>query len=366
MKRLTYISKFSRPLSSQEIEAIGAISRKNNQKQNITGVLLCTQGIFFQIMEGEEETIDKLYEKILRDDRHIDILVLNTEHDLKERLFPDWSMQTINLDENQDFIIKPIRALLLTLNESYRILEKYTQPTIVNIISNGINPLLVTPRKVEKIVLFSDIVSFSTLVEKLPCEEIVAILNKYFTICTDPIVARGGEINKFIGDCVMAYFSAEQADEAIQASLDILSEVEKLRSSAPEGSPLRVLYNGIGLAQGEVIEGNIGSYVKMDYTIIGDAVNIAQRLESLTRKLSRSLIFSLPIKNSTSRYWDFVKLGQCKVKGKEELIEIYSIDNKITSLPSNNIQMAGEISHYLDEIKKQRMCKPEPKRGTRG
>ncbi|MCL1469805.1 BLUF domain-containing protein [Argonema antarcticum] len=360
MKRLTYISKSSRHLSIQEIENIGAISRKNNQKQNITGVLLCTQDIFFQILEGEEESIDKLYEKILVDDRHTDILCLQTEHDIKEKMFPDWSMQTINLDEKPDLIIKPIRSLLRTLNESYRILEKYTQSTIVNLISSGINPLLVTPRKVEKIILFSDIISFSTLVEKLPCEEIVAILNTYFTICTNSILARGGEVNKFIGDCVMAYFSAEQADDAIQASLDILSEVEKLRSDAPEGSPLRVLYNGIGLAQGEVIEGNIGSYAKMDYTIIGDAVNIAQRLESLTRNLSRCLILSVAVKSSTAVSWDFVKLGQCQVKGKEELIEIYSIDNKITNLPSNNIQMAGDISNYLDQIKKQRMCKSEP------
>ncbi|MBD2184741.1 BLUF domain-containing protein [Planktothrix sp. FACHB-1355] len=351
MKRLTYISKFARPLSSKEIEAIGKVSAPNNQAKNITGVLLCSQGIFFQILEGDEENIDRLYEKILRDRRHTDILCLNTEHDIKERLFPEWSIQTIDLDENTDLIIKPIRALLQTLNESYRILEKYTQPTVVNIISNGANPLLVPPRKVEKIILFSDIVSFSTLVEKLPCEEIVAILNQYFTICTNIIVAKGGEITKFIGDCVMAYFSGEQADAAIQASLDILTEIETVRISAPEGSPLRVLYNGIGLAQGEVIEGNIGSHVKMDYTILGDAVNIAQRLECLTRKLSRSLIFSLEVKNSTAGVWNFVKLGKSKVKGKEEAIEIYSIDDRVTKQPSSNAEMAADISNYLDKIK---------------
>lgn len=348
MKRLTYISKFSRPLSAEEIEAIGEISSKNNQRQNITGVLLCSQGIFFQILEGEEGIIDRLYGKILRDNRHDDILCLNAERDIQERLFPDWSMRAINLDENTDIIIKPIKALLQTLNNSYRILEKYTQPTIVSLISSGINPLEVPLKKVEKIVLFSDIVSFSTLVEKLTCEEIVAILNNYFTICTKLIAARGGEVTKFIGDCVMAYFAAQKADAAIQASLEILEELEILRNSAPLDSPLRLLYNGIGLAQGEVIEGNIGSYMKMDYTILGDAVNVAQRLECLTRKQPRSLILSLAVKNSTAVPWKFINLGKTQVKGKEEAIEIFSIDDKFTLQPSNNSQLSIDIKNYLD------------------
>lgn len=359
MKRLTYISKFSRPLSAQEIQSIGEISKINNQRQDITGVLLCSQGIFFQILEGEEDRIDRLYEKILRDNRHTDILCLHTEHEIKERLFPDWSMRSINLDENTDLIIKPVKALLQTLTDSYIILEKYTQPTISKLISNGINPLKVPPKKIEKIIFFSDIVSFSTLVEKLPCEEIIEILNRYFTICTNFISSRGGEVTKFIGDCVMAYFPTEKSDAAIQASLEILNELEIVRNSASEDSPFRILYNGIGLAQGEVIEGNIGSHLKMDYTILGDAVNVAQRLESLTRKQSRSLIFSLPVKDSTTLPWKFVKLGKCQVKGKENPIEIYSIEDRVTLRTANNVQMALDISNYLDAINKQRSGKLE-------
>ena len=359
MKRLTYISKFSRPLSSEEIQSIGDISQKNNQQQDITGVLLCSQGIFFQILEGEEERIDKLYNKILRDNRHTDILCLHTEHDIKHRLFPDWSMRSINLDENTDLIIKPVKALLQTLTDSYIIIEKYTQPTITNLISNGINPLKVPPKKIDRIIFFSDIVSFSTLVEKLPCEEIIEILNQYFTICTNLISDRGGEVTKFIGDCVMAYFPSEKSDAAIQASLDILNELEIVRNSASQDSPLRILYNGIGLAQGEVIEGNIGSHVKMDYTILGDAVNLAQRLETLTRKQSRALIFSLPVKNSTTLPWKFISLGKCQVKGKQETIEIYSIDDRVTMRTANNKQMALDISNYLDAIKAKRSAKLE-------
>ena len=351
MKRLTYISKMSRSLSQEEIEEIGNISNQNNKLENITGVLLCLGGLFFQIMEGDETKVDQLYKKIKKDDRHIEILCLKTEENVQERLFPDWSMKAINLDADTDIFVRPIKTLLKTVTDSHRILEKYTQPTIFKIINSGVNPLEVAPRASEKIVLFSDIVSFSAFAEKLPVEEVVAIVNQYLTIVTDIITERSGEVSKFIGDCVMAYFSADQADQAIQASLDILTALENLRNSAPEGSPLRVLYTGIGLAQGVVIEGNIGSSVKKDYTILGDAVNVAQRLESLTRKLSWPLIFSLNVKNSLKQPWNFVSLGECNPKGKEEPIEIYSIAHSLTQTKRKGEEIAYEISHYLDESK---------------
>ena len=351
MKRLTYISKISRPLSDKEIEEIGIVSVKNNRTQDITGILLCLGGIFFQIMEGEADKINHLYKKILKDDRHTEILCLKTEDNVQTRLFPDWSMKTINLDTDTDIFIQPIKTLLKTVTDSHRILEKYTQPTIFRIINSGINPLEVAPRASEKIVLFSDIVSFSTFVEKLPVEDVVAIVNQYLTIVTDIITARSGEVTKFIGDCVMAYFSADQADNAIQASLDILAALETLRNSAPNNSPLQILYSGVGLAQGVVIEGNIGSAVKKDYTILGDAVNVAQRLEALTRKLPWPIVFSVDVKNGLKQSWEYVSLGHFYPKGKEEPIEIYSIAHSLTQTTRKGHEIAEEISHYLDEIK---------------
>lgn len=82
----------------------------------------------------------------------------------------------------------------------------------------------------------------------------VDLLNQFFTICTKAIASRGGEVAKFIGDCVMAYFDGDRADDALQASLDILSELEILRNQAPIDSPLRVLYIGIGLSKGTILK----------------------------------------------------------------------------------------------------------------
>ena len=281
MKRLTYISRLSKPLSQAEIEEIGMISGRNNQPNNITGVLIYVSGLFFQIIEGEGNRINRLYEKILSDERHTDILCLKTEYDVRERLFPDWSMKTVNLDKSTDVLIRPIRVLLRNLVESHGIIEKYTQPSVLRIINSGLNPLNVRPRKVEKVVLFSDIVSFSLLSEKLPVSDVADMVNRYLDISSRIISRHGGEVSKFIGDSVMAYFMPDQADAVIRACLEILADMKKLRHSARHDSPFRLLRCGIGLSKGEVVEGNIGSSVKMDYTILGDPVNISARLEAL-------------------------------------------------------------------------------------
>jgi adenylate cyclase len=274
MKRLTYISKFSRSLTKKEIESIGNISQTNNSRDGITGVLMCCSGIFFQILEGEEDRIDLLYKRILEDDRHNKILCLKSELNILQRRFPDWSMEVIVLDENNDLLLQPIKIMLQTLGESQTILASYTQSGVLQAIENGINPLTLKPRYTEKIIFFADVISFTSITEKLEVTEVVDLLNQFFTICTNAIAARGGEVTKFIGDCVMAYFDGDRADDALQASLDILAELEILRNQAPTHSPLRVLYIGIGLSKGTVLEGNIGSQTKKEYTVIGDAVNV--------------------------------------------------------------------------------------------
>lgn len=350
MKRLTYISKFARSLTKKEIESIGTISQTNNSRDGITGVLLSCSGIFFQILEGEEDRIDSLYTRILEDDRHNQILCLKSELNVSQRRFPDWSMEVIALDENNDILLQPIKILLQTLGESQTILASYTQSGVLQAIEKGINPLTLTPRYAEKIIFFADIISFTSITEKLEVTEVVDLLNQFFTICTKAIAARGGEVTKFIGDCVMAYFDGDRADEAIQASLDVLAELEILRNQAPANSPLRVLYIGIGLSKGTVLEGNIGSQTKKEYTIIGDAVNVASRIEALTRQLNRFLVFSASVREGLSDRWRPVRLGDFKAKGKEAIVEVYSIDDVLTFQKSDFQKLKQEIKQHLELI----------------
>jgi len=148
---------------------------------------------------------------------------------------------------------------------------------------------------------------------------------------------------KFIGDCVMASFNKDQADAAIRASLDILQELNNLRESVDSQNPLHYLYTGIGISCGEVIEGNVGSTVKMDYTLLGDAVNVAARLEALTRQLPYALAITSSVKNHCQTNWPFINLGEHQAKGKQELVEVYSIDDELTLKSSDIVRIAQLI-----------------------
>lgn len=337
MKRITYISRLAESLTLEEVEAIGVISGANNQQFSITGLLVYFEKMFFQIIEGDDQIVDQLYLKIGKDPRHTDILRLKTEYDIGERLFPSWSMKTINLDHNVDDLLLPIKILLQTVIESHSIIEQYTQPTIIKMLNKGINPLNVMPVPLEKVIVFADIISYSTISEKLPIKETLLILNTYFEICSRVILKHGGEVNKFLGDGLMAYFDIAQADMAIESCLEVLEELRLLRSSVSPDSPLRLLYSCFGLSQGSVIEGNMGSHFKTDYTIIGDPVNIASRLQELTREMKHALLLSESLKKQTTTAWPFVSLGQYSLKGKKHKSEIYAIDHPLVNDFKTNI-----------------------------
>lgn len=329
MIRITYISKITHPLSIKEIEKIGIISSQNNKQVNITGLLVYFEKLFFQVLEGDDKEVERIFVKIRKDTRHKDILRLKTEYDITERLFPSWSMKMINLDNNVDELIRPIKILLRTIVESHSIVEKYTQPTILKMLNKGINPLNVPPVPLERVILFADIVSYSTISEKIPIEETLQFLNTYFEICSRIILSKGGEVNKFMGDGLMSYFDIGGADNAILACLEIMEELRILRQNSSVNSPNKLLNSGFGLDQGLVIEGNMGSPLKTDYTIIGDPVNVAARLQSMTREVSHSLVLSESVKNNTNESWTFISLGKYKLKGMEKKSEVYTIDHDL-------------------------------------
>ena len=132
MKRIVYISRLTNSLSIEEIEKIGIISSQNNKGVNITGLLVYFENLFFQIIEGNEAQVDKLFLRIGKDPRHRDILRLKTEYDIEQRLFSAWAMKMINLDNNVDELVRPIKVLLQAVMESHTIIEQYTQPTILH------------------------------------------------------------------------------------------------------------------------------------------------------------------------------------------------------------------------------------------
>ncbi|MEQ9362684.1 MAG: BLUF domain-containing protein [Leptospirales bacterium] len=327
MKRITYISNFSRPLIFEDIEQIGEVSTRNNGRDSLTGALFCFRNIFYQILEGEDDAVAACFERISNDDRHDRVFILQVEKDIAHRAYPEWSMKTVVLDENTDTLVRPIKNLLDSLSKTHRILEKYTSEFVRSTIENGENPLNAPSLKKEAVVLFSDIVGSTTLAELLPVENVTALLDAYYGASISSITAHGGDVLKLTGDGFMARFPGDQAEAALDASLALQKHLQALRRNSPENSHLRLLFAGIGVSRGEVLEGNIGSGTRRDYTLLGDVVNTAARLEGVTRRVKTGLVFDERVYAALSAREDVKKIGLYRPRGKSEHLSIYTIDD---------------------------------------
>jgi class 3 adenylate cyclase len=270
-------------------------------------------------------------ERVGRDPRHRDVLILKVEEDIIERIFGQWSMRTVLLDGTDDLILQAIRIMLENITESHRIIERYTQPAVLQFLKKGMNPLNVAVNKTEQVILFGDIVGFSHLSGLFPVEEVADLVNLYLDISSQSIVEHGGQVTKYVGDCVVAHFPPERADDAVRSCVAILRKIQSLRKEAGQCRLQSFLYCGFGLSKGPVIEGNIGSSIKMDYTVLGDIVNLAARLESLTREIGKALALSEAVKDACQEPWPFICTGEFQLKGQMNAQSIYTIDDPAVS-----------------------------------
>ena len=178
-------------------------------------------------------------------------------------------------------------------------------------------------------VLFSDIRGFTTVSEKGQPEDIVHLLNEYFTRMVDIVFKHKGTLDKFVGDMVMALFGAplddpDHAEHAVDAALEMIVELRRLNERwTAEGRPS--LDIGIGVNTGPMIAGNIGSEAIMSYTVIGDAVNLGSRLESLNKEYGTRIIISEATRDSLPPKYAFRALGDVVVKGKTKPVAIFEV-----------------------------------------
>jgi len=178
-------------------------------------------------------------------------------------------------------------------------------------------------------VLFADIRGFTTFTERGKPEEVVSQLNEYFTRMVDVVFAHRGTVDKFVGDMVMALFGApladpDHADHAVQAALGMLDALKDQNARwAAEGRP--PLEIGVGVNSGDMVAGIIGSDTVMSYTVIGDAVNLGSRLESLNKEYGTRLIVSEGTRARLKGRYDMKPLGAVTVKGKSEPVNIFEV-----------------------------------------
>jgi hypothetical protein len=126
LKRIKYVSQFAQALSQDDVDAIAAQSEHNNREADVTGVLMASGNLFFQVLEGPAEAVDALYEKIQQDPRHRHVVLLGSEESVVERLFPDWAMKAISLEESRAARLEPLSASLEAVVELHETVEKLT------------------------------------------------------------------------------------------------------------------------------------------------------------------------------------------------------------------------------------------------
>jgi class 3 adenylate cyclase/FixJ family two-component response regulator len=242
-----------------------------------------------------------------------------------------------------DFITKPINFedLSLTMEKTLRhvgqmretlkaikennILKMYVDETVLNFMgSREFETSLLQSETVEASVVFIDICSFTSISENETPDTVVRLLNQYFDVMVKEIIAQGGYIDKFIGDAIMAVFRGDyHLDRAIDASLAVRTQIEKLPvNSAHVSFKPKV---SIGVNSGEMISGNIGSanLRRLDYTVIGDVVNTAQRLQSVAKE--NQVIITEQTFEKVKESFQCKKIGEVSLKNKANPVNVYEV-----------------------------------------
>jgi class 3 adenylate cyclase len=207
--------------------------------------------------------------------------------------------------------------------------QHYFSPKVLEAILREPAKLTLGGQRREVTILFSDIRSFTALTEKLPPQELTRLLQEYFDEMAEAVYATDGTLDKYIGDAVMAFWGApieqpDQANRAVTTALDMAQRLEKLREKwAAEGLP--VLDIGIGINLGIATVGNFGSTKRYDYTVIGDAVNAASRIESLTKDFQNHIIISESTRSQLTIPVETKDLGEVRVRGKDTPIRVFEV-----------------------------------------
>ncbi len=239
---------------------------------------------------------------------------------------------TLNTSDEFEDLAKAINAMTRGLKERERLKMNFTryvsQHMLDTILKSDVPTKLEGERK-KITVLFSDIRQFTQLSEQLPPEQVVSLLNTYLEVMIDVVFSHQGTLDKFIGDAIMVEFGAPMEDElqelhaletavAMHKALLVLGDrLEK------EGKPRLAM--GIGIHTGLAIVGNIGSEKRMEYTAIGDTVNVAARLEKLTKELKTSILISETTYRAVKERFPMKSLGPMTLTGKQAPIEVYAL-----------------------------------------
>ncbi len=242
----------------------------------------------------------------------------------------DFLCKPVNFDDLELTMKKTIlhvaqlRETMQAIKEN-NILRMYVDETVLNFMNHReFESSFMMSETVEAAVAFIDICSFTSISENESPAIVVKLLNKYFDVMVKEIIAQGGYVDKFIGDAIMAVFRGDfHLDRAIDACLAVRAQIEKLPSEADNTSFLPKV--SIGINSGEMVSGNIGSanLRRLDYTVIGDAVNTAQRLQGVARE--GQILITASSYQKVKESFNCRQAGEVALKNKTNPMTIYEV-----------------------------------------
>ncbi|MGE5499461.1 MAG: CHASE2 domain-containing protein [Syntrophothermus sp.] len=234
--------------------------------------------------------------------------------------------------------------------ELKRIFSRYLNPHVVEDLIKDPNQIDLEGKVVSATVYFSDIENFTNISEALEPKKLVGYLNKYFSVCTSIILRYNGLLDKYIGDSVMAVFGVPNAiqDHALNAclaALDNLKEINKLYTSENSGMPY--FNTRIGIHSGSMVVGNIGTESHLDYTVIGDSVNLASRLEGVNKMFGTNIIISESTYELVKEHIEARLLDNLSVKGKSIPVRIYELAGRKGELGVQELQYISDFEEAI-------------------
>ena len=264
--------------------------------------------------------------------RHIPVIVISAVNDLKS------VVKGIKLGA-EDYLSKPFEPTLLharitaslekkSLRDQHRkLLHTFTSDEVAEqLMASGFS---LGGKKINASIMFIDIRSFTTLSEKSDAADIIELLNDYYAAIFEPISFHGGIVNQIIGDGLMALFGVtnkgdSHQQEAVLAALDIMDTLKAFNEKQAAKGKIQIKI-GIGIASGVVIAGYAGTLHRATYTCIGDAVNLAARMEAYTKEVGKPILLDAETRMKLSEPLHLDAVGEVLFKGKTIPVKVYSV-----------------------------------------
>ena len=222
--------------------------------------------------------------------------------------------------------------------ELMSLFERYVSPEVASEIVRRQGEIVLAGQEMTATVVFTDIRDFTAMTAGKPSAEVLSWLNNYFTAMSQIIMNNGGLLNKFMGDGLLVLFgvplgetATKSACKAVKAALEMLDWVEQMNAEAEPGQPeLRI---GIGLHTGTLTAGNLGALERMEYSVIGETVNLASRLEELTKRFKTGMVMSSDTRELLEGHFATTRLGEVAIRGFPGRSRVYTVQGDLPREP---------------------------------